>query len=72
MQSKVWKTFGNRMLCSWRFLTSNKLEQFKFKLERNIGIRKHAGKVRINIFLVGIEKKEYVCSPYWVRFCVLE
>ena len=25
---------------------SNKLEQFKFKLEKNIGIQKHAGKVR--------------------------
>ena len=25
---------------------SNKLEQLEFKLEKNIGIKKHAGKVR--------------------------
>ena len=33
--------FGNRMLfliCSWRFLRSNKLEQLEFKLEKIIGI----------------------------------
>ena len=29
---------------------SNKLEQFKFKLENIIGIQKHAGKVRKNKF----------------------
>ena len=28
------------------FLISNKLEQLEFKLEKNIGIYKHAGKVR--------------------------
>ena len=28
------------------FQISNKLEQLKFKLEKNIGIQKHAGKVR--------------------------
>ena len=28
-----------------RFLVSNKLEQLEFKLEENIGIKKHAGKV---------------------------
>ena len=33
------------LICSSRFLISNKLEQFKFKLEKFIG--KHAGKVRI-------------------------
>jgi hypothetical protein len=26
------------LTCSWRFLMSNKLEQFKFKLEKIIGI----------------------------------
>ena len=31
------------LTCSWRFLISNKLEQLK--LEKNIGIQKHAGKV---------------------------
>ena len=38
------------LTCSWRFLQSNKLEQFKFKLEKIIGIWKHAGKVRNGIF----------------------
>ena len=32
--------------CFWRFLTSNKLEQLEFILEKNIGIQKHPGKVR--------------------------
>ena len=31
------------------FLSSNKLEQFEFKLEKLIGIQKHAGKVRKNL-----------------------
>ena len=31
---------------SWMFLISNKLEQFEFKLNKIIGIQKHAGKVR--------------------------
>ena len=31
-------------------LRSNKLEQLKFKLEKNIGIYKHAGKVRKKLF----------------------
>ena len=31
---------------SWRFLMSNKLEQLEFKLEKIIGIYKHAGKIR--------------------------
>ena len=36
---------------SWRFLTYDRLEQYKFKLERFIGIYKHAGKViKINLF----------------------
>ena len=34
------------LTCSWRFLRSNELEQTEFKLEKNIGIYKHAGKVR--------------------------
>ena len=34
------------LTCSWRFLISNKLEQLEPKLEKNIGISKHAGKVR--------------------------
>ena len=34
------------LTCSWRFLISNKLEQLIFKLEKIIGIQKHAGKVR--------------------------
>ena len=34
------------LTCSWRFLTSNKLEQLKLKFEKIIGISKHARKVR--------------------------
>ena len=34
------------LTCSWRFLISDELEQLEFKLEKIIGIRKHAGKVR--------------------------
>ena len=34
---------------SWRFLICNKLEQLEFKLEKNIGVYKHAGKVRKEI-----------------------
>ena len=33
------------LTCSWRFLISNNLEQFEFKLEKIIGILKNAGKV---------------------------
>ena len=33
------------------FLRSNKLEQLEFQLEKNIGIKKHAGKVRKDTFL---------------------
>ena len=42
------KNFSNKILstCSWRFLISNKSEQLEFKLEKNIGIYKHAEKVR--------------------------
>ena len=34
------------LTCSWRFLRSNELEELEFKLEKNIGIYKHAGKFR--------------------------
>ena len=34
------------LTCSWRFLISNKLEQLAFKLQKIIGIKKYAGKVR--------------------------
>ena len=37
----------------WRFFLSNKLEQLEVKLEKNIGIKKHAGKVRKCSFLFG-------------------
>ena len=42
------KNFWNSRLkatCSWRFLISDKLEQLELKLEKNIGIYKHVGKV---------------------------
>ena len=35
---------------TWLFLISNRLEQFKFRLEKIIGIKKHARKVRNGIF----------------------
>ena len=38
------------LTCSWRFLISNKLEHLKFKLEKIIGMQKHAGKVRKQFF----------------------
>ena len=38
------------LTCS--FLLSNKLEQLEFKLEKIIGIQKHAGKVRKKLFEV--------------------
>ena len=38
------------LTCSWKFLGSNKLEQLEFELEKNIGIQKHAGKVRKYLF----------------------
>ena len=34
------------LTCSWRFLRSNILQQLEFRLEKNIGIYKSAGKVR--------------------------
>ena len=33
------------LTCSWRFLRYNKLEKLESKLEKDIGIWKHAGKV---------------------------
>ena len=45
--------------CSWRFLRSNKIEQLEFKLEKSIGIEKHAGKVK-NSFLLLKEKLENI------------
>ena len=43
------------LTCSWRFLRSNELEQLEFKSEKNVGIQKHAGKVRKRIFAQGLE-----------------
>ena len=37
---------------SWKFLISNKLDQLQLKLEKNIGIEKHAGKVRRLFFIM--------------------
>ena len=34
------------LTCSWMFLRHDKLKQLNFKLEKIIGIEKHAGKVR--------------------------
>jgi hypothetical protein len=44
-QNNVW--WQNAFLtCYWSILRSDKLEQLQFKLEKNIGIEKHAGKVK--------------------------
>ena len=37
------------LTCYWRFPRSNKLEQLELKLEKIIGIQKHAGKVTVQI-----------------------
>ena len=34
------------LTCSWRFLSTNELKQSEFKLQKNIGIYRHAGEVR--------------------------
>ena len=41
---------GQNNISSCRFHRSNELEQLEFKLEKIIGIEKHAGKVRKCIF----------------------
>ena len=45
---------------SWRFLRSHKLEQLEFRLEKNIGVQKHARKVR---------KLPYITTDLFLRFC---
>ena len=52
-QNNLWQQ-NAFLTCSWRFLRSNKLEQLKLKLETNIGIQKHAGKVFCNCTLYPI------------------
>ena len=44
------------LTCSWRFRIANKLEQLEFKLEKIIGIQKHAGKFR-KYFVTLIRKR---------------
>ena len=44
------------------FPIANDLEQVEFKLEKNIGIQKHAGKVKKDI-LSCIELEQIGCSP---------
>ena len=39
------------LTCSWRFLIPKRLEKLEFKLEKNIGIENHAGKVKKVVFL---------------------
>ena len=53
-QWKVRTISCNRMFfyCSLRFLRNGKLEQLQFKLEKNIGIWKSAGKLENSIFLI--------------------
>ena len=49
-QNNLWEQ-NAFLTCSWRFLRHDKLEQLEFKLEKIIGILKHAEKVRKYIFL---------------------
>ena len=63
--------------CSWRFLISNKLEQLKFKLDKIIGIKKHAGKVRKSNFfysdLVGDSSFRTFCAlHFFLHYCLEE
>ena len=43
-QNNFWRQ-NAFLTCSLRFLRYNELEQLQFKLEKIIGIKKHAGKV---------------------------
>ena len=58
---------------NWRFLISNKLEQLEFKLEKNIWIYKHAGKVRkwYFFFNLSIILKPLVLSLHTVHHHVV-
>ena len=42
---QFWKQ-NTFLTCSWKFITSNILEQLKLKFEKNIGIQKSEEKVR--------------------------
>ena len=60
--------------CSWRLLISNELEQLEFKLEKNIGIQKHEGKVRNRLFILDniVQEDLIVVQPsYWAFFLEL-
>ena len=55
------------LTCSGRFLRYNKLEQLEFKLEKIIGIQKHAGKVRkLYVFHLPIFQCFYWSPVQWV------
>ena len=59
------------LTCSWSFLRSKKVEKFKFKLEKIIGIQKSAGKVRKYFFLY--QKKLSKSFPlFWKRFIMYQ
>ena len=47
--------------CFWRFLRFNKLEQLEFKLEKIIGILKHAGKVKKCYLILWYCREKYLC-----------
>ena len=53
--------------CSWRFLRSNSLEQFKFKSKKIIGVQKSTGKVRKKYFWRKSIHKFYV-PTFWSIF----
>ena len=53
------------LTCSWRFLRSDILEQLVYKLEKNVGISKSAGKVSILVmeFLLRWVEISQSCPP---------
>ena len=59
-QKMFWKQ-NSFFTCFWRFLGSNKLEQLEFKMEKNIGIEKHAGKaIKKAMLALGSTIKDYM------------
>ena len=58
------------LTCSWRFLTSIKLEQSYFKLEKIIGTEKQAGKVRKKTYDLNLQSDLGVYLLRIIIFCV--
>ena len=60
-QNNLWQQ-NAFLTCSWRFLRYNKLERLEFKLEKIIGIWKHAGKIgKICFFVFVFSLRKWQC-----------